>query len=97
PLNIAGLGVLYKDNPDIYSIYSKAQFEAAFTGAGRVMVYSSTKKRRRSWWDLRYGMNRAKGFLKSELPRYIKLTDEGLGEGTEKDLLHLQVQARSSG
>jgi hypothetical protein len=36
PLNLAGLGVAYKDDPDIYSMYSKAQFEAAFTGAGRV-------------------------------------------------------------
>ncbi|KAG8738381.1 hypothetical protein FRC12_016784 [Ceratobasidium sp. 428] len=116
PLNIAGLGVSYKDDPEIYSLYNKTQFQAAFTGAGRVygMLVGGTEPAKLAgfaiWYEpgqgfledetqLRYWGEFAKhqkpeltSWWKNEmLPRYVKLTDEGLGEGTKKDLLHLQV------
>ncbi|QRV86404.1 GNAT family acetyltransferase [Ceratobasidium sp. AG-Ba] len=116
PLNIAGLGVSYRDDVELWNLYNRVQFEVAFAGAGRVFgifvggLEVSNLVGFSIWYEpgrgfladdtqLRYWSNFAES-LKPELkswwteemlPRYNKLTDEGLGEGNKHNLLHLQV------
>ncbi|KAG8709008.1 hypothetical protein FRC08_018589 [Ceratobasidium sp. 394] len=66
PLNIAGLGTSYKEDPDIYSVYNKAQFEAAFTGAGRVYGVFLDRREPQKLAGFAIWYEPGKGFLEDE-------------------------------
>ncbi|CUA68942.1 hypothetical protein RSOLAG22IIIB_13864 [Rhizoctonia solani] len=116
PMTIPAVGVTYENNPELHHEYSRAQLQAALTGAGRVFQafiningldrlagiavwYESGRQfldndEQRTYWVPflnRLDSETRKWWREVMIHCYNQLTVEGLGEGTKKEILHLQV------
>ncbi|CAE6484340.1 unnamed protein product [Rhizoctonia solani] len=105
-MTIPAVGVTYENNPELHHQYSRVQLQAALTGAGRVfqafiningldrLAGIAVCDEQRAYWAPflnRLDPETRKWWKEVMMHCYNQLTVEGLGEGTKKEILHLQV------